>query len=1122
MRGQLPIGSVLAGYRVVELIGEGAGGTVYLVEHDETGERAALKVLSAELAHDERFRRRFLRESTLAAGLSHPHVVQILDFGDADGDLFLAMRYIDGGDLRQRLARSGRLEPGEALRLVGQIGDALDDAHERGLVHRDVKPANILLDREGRAYLSDFGLAKHASSASSLTGDHVFVGTIAYVAPEQIRGEEIDGGADLYSLACVLFELLTGTAPFDRESELAVVFAHLHEQIPRAADLRPELPAGLDNVLRKATAKDPKERYATCAAFVDAASGALAGERGPRTWPSRLAIACAAGAIVAAAAVAVLLTGGGDHATPAVHRLATSAGGFTLINPRTRTVAARVPLKGEPSDVVFDTKSAWVLLDGEQRLARVSLRRPSVVRATKLPFPAGGIALAGGALFVTEEGGGPGVARVSTTTGKVDATWAVPSRGARSSDPSGIAAGAGSVWLARGPEVVRIGARDGHVQRRFPLPVTATLLQFAGGELWAASSQNGLVEKIDPATDRIAARVTLHGWLSAMTVAGGSVWVTAVPDDVVFRLNADDASVEGSSRAAAGTESLTHSPAAVFVAGSTGRALVRLDVGSGRRTTIALTGAPGLVRYHGGRLWTAATPVPALPAAAAGPQVRVAVASGDLTLDPAFGPDPTSAQLLYATCAKLVNYPDAAGAAGRQLRPEAAAAMPSRSSDGRTYTFRIRDGLRFSPPFGAPVDARAFKHTIERTLSPELGQSAGIATMGDVVGAQAFHAGRAADLRGVVARGNTLSITLRQPAGDLASRLAMPLFCAVPAGTPAPGHTTGPIPSAGPYFVRAQVPGRTVLDRNPNYRGKRPRRPARIIYLTGVPSAKAVALADGGQADVVPWDYDLHSPIAPGGPLSRRAQAGRYSEVAQPGVDSIAFNTQRPPFSDARLRRAVNFALDRPALAAVFGEPATDHYVPSAVPGASTSSLYPLSGPDLARARRLAGRGAVRTARLYFCGDPANLRIAKLVRANLRPIGIRVAIIQSFGCLSGPDPKEKTADIELVTRATQLLDPEPFLDDAIGEGTAFGPRTRSVTWSDPSYRERVARARLLNGSARLAEYARIEEDMLRRAAPYAPFGSFVSGEYFSARSGCHVVQGAYGLVDLAALCLRSG
>jgi ABC-type transport system substrate-binding protein len=1123
MRGQLPIGSVLAGYRIIELIGDGAGGAVYLAGQEETGERVALKVLADQLAHDDRFRRRFLRESTIAAGLRHPHIVPILDFGEADGGVYLAMRHIDGADLRELLRHDGPLDPEEALRLVAQVGEALDEAHARGLVHRDVKPANILVDRDGAAYLGDFGLAKHASSPSSLTGEQSFVGTIAYVAPEQIKGEQVDGRADVYALTCVLYEALTGRTPFERESELAVLFAHLHEQAPRASDVRPELPSGLDHVLRTGTAKEPKGRYASCAELVAAAHGALAGERGPRT-PVRARTVALAGVILAAAVAGLIVAiGGGQEPAAPVHRLAVGGDGFALVNARTNSVAARVRLPGVPTDVVFDKRSAWALLGDQQKVAQVDLRRRAVVRTVKLPFPAGGIAIGDGAVFVTERGGAPAVARISTRTGKITARWTVPTHGILSSDPSGIAAGAGSVWLARGAEVVRVDADTGRAQHRFPLTVTATLLQFAGGDLWAASSENGRVEKIDPAVDRIVATATLHGWVSAMTVAGGSVWVTAVPDDAVFRLNVDDASVEGQTRGAGGAESLAAASGAVFVAGSRERALVRLDIGSTRRTTIALTGSPQVVRYHDGLLWTVATPEPALPAAASGPRVRVAVGEDDPPLDPASGVDPIAAQLHYATCMKLVNYPDAAGAAGRRLRPEAAAALPTRSADGRTYSFQIRSGLRFSPPSGAPVTAVAFKRTLERTISPALGSdSQGLAALSNVVGAAAYNRGRAKDVRGIVARGSELSITLSVPSGDLASRLATPIFCAVPVGTPAPGHTTGPIPSAGPYYVRAQLADRLVLDRNPNYRGPRPRRPARIVYLTGVPSAKAVALADGGQADVVPWDFDPHGPVAPDGALARNAKAGRYNAVAAPGVDLLAFNTRRALFRDARLRRAVNYALDRPALAGIFGEAVSDRYVPPAVPGASRSAVYPLSGPDLVRARALAGRGPARTARLYFCGDPANLRIARTVRANLRPIGIHVLIVQSLGCLSGPDPKAKTADLLLVTRSTQLLDPEPFLQAAIGNHRTFGAARSPTTWTDGVYRNRLASAALLTGNARLAALRQIEDDMLRKAAPYAAYGSFSSGEYLSARSSCRVIQGAYGVVDLAALCVRSG
>ena len=1020
-------------------------------------------MLADELAHDDRFRRRFLRESTIAAGLRHPHVVGILDFGEADGGVYLAMRHIEGADLRALFQRDGPLAPEEALRLVAQVGEALDEAHARGLVHRDVKPANILVDRDGAAYLGDFGLAKHASSPSSLTGEQSFVGTIAYVAPEQIKGEQVDGRADVYSLTCVLYEALTGRTPFERESELAVLFAHLHEQAPRASDLRPELPPGLDHVLRTGTAKEPKERYASCAGLVAAARGALAGERGPRK-PFRARTVALAGVVLSAAVAGLIVAIGGEEEPAApVHRLAVGGDGFALVNARTGTVAARVRLPGVPADVVFDKRAAWALLGDQQKVAQVDLRRRAVLRTVKLPFAAGGIAIGAGAVFVTERGGAPGVARVSTRTGKVTARWTVATHGVRSSEPSGIAAGAGSVWLARGAEVVRVDADTGRVQHRFPLTVTATLLQFAGGDLWAASSENGRVEKIDPAVDRIVARVTLHGWLSAMTVAGGSVWVTAVPDDVVFRLNVDDASVEGQTRGVGGAESLAATPDAIFVAGSRERALARLDIASGRRAVIALTGSPQLVRHHDGLLWTAAAAEPALPAAASGPQVRVAVAEGDLTLDPAPGTDPIGAQLHYATCLKLLNYPDAAGAAGQQLRPEAATALPSRSADGRTYTFRIRDGLRFSPPSGAPVTAAAFKRTLERTISPALGSdSAGLAILSTVVGAEAYSRGRAKDVRGIVARGSELSITTSVPSGDIAARLALPIFCAVPAGTPMPGHTTGPIPSAGPYYARAQLADRLVLDRNPNYRGPRPRRPARIVYLTGVPAqrpspsptAARPTSCPGTSTRTARWRPAARSPAAP--------RPGATTSWPHPGSTCSRSTPAVPLFRDVRLRRAVNYALDRPALARIYGEAVSDRYVPPAIPGARRSAVYPWTGPDLVR-RPGAGRQPTRAEprRLYFCGDPVEPadRTDRAGRTS-RPIGIHVVIVQSLGCRRGPDPKAKTADVFLVTRSHAAARPR-----AVPAGGDRLTRVRSAsaccpaTWTDGVYRSRLGGGR---------------------------------------------------------------
>ena len=247
-----PTGSVIGGIRVGDLVARGAMGAVYVGE-DAKGQRVALKLLSPELAHDERFRQRFLRESRLAAELDHPKVVKTIASGEDGGVLYLVMAYVDGIDLRELLRREGRLEPERVVRLVRQVADALDAAHAAGLVHRDVKPGNVLVapgpDGE-HAYVCDFGLARHVSSVGSLTGDRGFVGTVDYVAPEQIRGAGVDGRADVYALGCVLFECLAGERPFERDSELAVVFAHLNEPPPRLTEPRPDLHAAWDGVVR--------------------------------------------------------------------------------------------------------------------------------------------------------------------------------------------------------------------------------------------------------------------------------------------------------------------------------------------------------------------------------------------------------------------------------------------------------------------------------------------------------------------------------------------------------------------------------------------------------------------------------------------------------------------------------------------------------------------------------------------------------------------------------------------------------------------------------------------------------------------------------------------------------
>ena len=276
------LGSDLGPYRIERVIGRGGMGVVYLAEQRELGRKVALKLLPDELAHDADFRARFERESRLAAAIDHPNVIPLYEAGAIEGTLFLAMRYVEGIDLATRL-REGPLPTPVAVEILGQVAGALDVAHTRGLVHRDIKPGNVLLDRTGgeehpHAYLTDFGLTKQAGTDSGLTRAGSFMGTPAYMAPEQVDGTEVDARADQYSLGCVSFEALTGQMPFVREKEVAVALAHLKDPVPSAVALRPELPAPVDVVLAKAMAKDREARYPTCAAFVEDLRAALGGE----------------------------------------------------------------------------------------------------------------------------------------------------------------------------------------------------------------------------------------------------------------------------------------------------------------------------------------------------------------------------------------------------------------------------------------------------------------------------------------------------------------------------------------------------------------------------------------------------------------------------------------------------------------------------------------------------------------------------------------------------------------------------------------------------------------------------------------------------------------------------
>ena len=272
-------GSRVAGYLLEGQVGQGGMAMVFRARDERLGRQVALKILAPELATNAAFRQRFIREARAAAAVDDPHIIPVFEAGDAGGVLFIAMRYVSGGDVRTLIAREGPLPARRAAAIISPVASALDAAHAVGLVHRDVKPANMLIDvgpgRPDHVYLSDFGLSKGAYSAPGLTASGQFFGTPDYMAPEQFEGKQVAGRTDEYALACAAFEILTGAPPFRRDEAMAVMYAQLSQPPPLLTSRRPDLPAASDQVFARALAKAQRDRYATCREFADALRAAL-------------------------------------------------------------------------------------------------------------------------------------------------------------------------------------------------------------------------------------------------------------------------------------------------------------------------------------------------------------------------------------------------------------------------------------------------------------------------------------------------------------------------------------------------------------------------------------------------------------------------------------------------------------------------------------------------------------------------------------------------------------------------------------------------------------------------------------------------------------------------------
>ena len=369
----VPIGSELLGFRIEKEIGRGGMGVVYLAEDTRLRRKVALKLLAPGLAQDGAFRERFLAESELAASLDHPNIVPIYEAGEADGRIFIAMRYVEGADLKALLCQ-GPLDPAHTVAIVAQIASALDAAHARGLVHRDVKPSNVLLaeslaaGRPEHVYLADFGLTRRLSEPELLTQEPQLAGTIDYIAPEQIRGDAVDGRADLYSLGCLLYECLTGRPPYRHEQDLALLFAHLEQPPPTLTAEKHDLPNEIDGVIATALAKDPDDRYQTGDELAAAARDALGlGSPARRWWASPAILAAVAGVALVAIAVAGYVA---TQGTPSAAALP-GADALVRIDPKTNTVTKRFDVGREASDVAVGGGYVWVTNFSDSTVSRL-------------------------------------------------------------------------------------------------------------------------------------------------------------------------------------------------------------------------------------------------------------------------------------------------------------------------------------------------------------------------------------------------------------------------------------------------------------------------------------------------------------------------------------------------------------------------------------------------------------------------------------------------------------------------------------------------------------------------------------------------------------------------------
>jgi protein kinase-like protein len=652
LMGDMAPGSLFAGHEIEAVCGRGGMGVVYRARQRSLDRTVALKVIAPSLMQDAAIRRRFVRESRIAASIDHPNVIPIYYTGEEDGVAYIAMRYVPGDDVRTLVRRQGRLEPRRAASITAQVAAALDVAHAAGLVHRDVKPANVLLGPEDHVYLTDFGLTKHVLSDAGATRPGHWVGTLDFVAPEQIRGERIDARADVYGLACLLFYMLAGRPPYDHDNDEAEMWAHLSADPPQVTEVAPGVPAAFDDVIRRGLAKLPADRYPSAGDLGRAALAALAGDsvkeaernvavgaaappeaetataatrpafRGETAEPVPPTQVAATEVVpdrhrlrvpILAAVAAVLLLGAGIAAglalrsdeAPRESGAATPTATPTAPEP---TVTARVRMGGRPNSLASGGGYLWAGAFNDDRLTAIDPEKGRVVRTLR---PEIGVGLrelwtAAGILWVLNSRGRR-VLRLDPRTGKpAGAPFDLPSV------PTAMACDGRTLWVAvrvqnngAGDTLLRFDVAGGALQETLPVRDFVTSMVVARGALWMITPRPTTLVRHDLATGE-RRRLQLGGDTpSDLAYGRGAIWATLSDADQLVRV--DPASFNMAA-VAVGREpaGITIRGHEVWVANRASNTLTRVDADSDRLQAedVDVPLNPSAITTAGQGVWT--------------------------------------------------------------------------------------------------------------------------------------------------------------------------------------------------------------------------------------------------------------------------------------------------------------------------------------------------------------------------------------------------------------------------------------------------------------------------------------------------------------------------------------